>query len=331
MASVHRLSRGHAGPLDSGRAGGVHGHRVAPRVRHWQPRVGGRVVLALCSVAAGDREQRRLEADTSLAFVERLTTAELRRAALFLDSPSPGCSDHGVSFVVAGDDGTTDTVTYVWNPATRVLWRKASGSHLVSGVTAFTVGYLDAVGGHRHPRAAPFLTRSWPAYTACATCGHPFAGGRSGRGLVGRHAQSRPVSRSTLRGRRGKPRPSSGERAYVMLAALVIVALAFVVVGTCLALVSSAARVRAADETSARALALAETGLADARERVRWGMGRPQRDRRRRTARHRRRSPEGAYTIVVERVAEPLPAGPTQAAGGASMPSSASSPSALAP
>lgn len=99
------------------------------------------------SAAAGAREQRRLEDETSLAFVERLTTAELRRAALFLASPSPGCSDHSVSFVVVGDDGTTDTVTYVWNPDTRVLWRKAPGSHLVSGVTAFTVSYFDAVGG----------------------------------------------------------------------------------------------------------------------------------------------------------------------------------------
>ena len=103
------------------------------------------------SAAAGGREQRRLEAETSLAFVERLTAAELRRAALFLASPAPGCSDHSVSFVVVGDDGTTDTVTYVWNPATRVLWRKASGSHLVSGVTSFTVSYLDAAGAELAP------------------------------------------------------------------------------------------------------------------------------------------------------------------------------------
>ena len=98
------------------------------------------------SAAAGGREQRRLEAETSLAFVERLTAAELRRAALFLASPAPGCSEHSVSFVVVDDDGSADTVTYVWNPATLVLWRKASGSHLVGDVTSFTVSYLDAAG-----------------------------------------------------------------------------------------------------------------------------------------------------------------------------------------
>jgi Tfp pilus assembly protein PilW len=103
------------------------------------------------SAAAGGREQRRLEAETSLAFVERLTAAELRRAALFLASPAPGCSDHSVAFVLVGDDGATDTVDYVWNSATRVLWRKASGSHLVSGVTSFTVSYFDAAGAELAP------------------------------------------------------------------------------------------------------------------------------------------------------------------------------------
>jgi hypothetical protein len=29
------------------------------------------------------------------------------------------------------------------NPATRVLWRKAAGSHLVSDVTSFGIDYLD--------------------------------------------------------------------------------------------------------------------------------------------------------------------------------------------
>jgi len=98
------------------------------------------------SAAAGGREQNRLEAETSLAFVERLTASELRRASRFLATPAPGCSDHGVSFTVAADDGTTETISYVWNPATRVLWRKAPGSHLVSGVMAFTIGYLDGAG-----------------------------------------------------------------------------------------------------------------------------------------------------------------------------------------
>jgi len=108
------------------------------------------------TAAAGGREQRRLEAETSLAFVERLTSAELRRAARFLASPAPGCSERSVSFVVLDDDGTADTVTYVWNPATRVLWRKAPGSHLVSDVASFAIGYLDGDGAVVTPAGGSF-------------------------------------------------------------------------------------------------------------------------------------------------------------------------------
>jgi Tfp pilus assembly protein PilW len=98
------------------------------------------------SAAAGGREQRRLETETSLAFVERLTAAELRRASLFLASPTPGCSAQSVLFVVADDEGATETISYVWSPSTRVLWRKATGSHLVSGVLDFTITYFDGTG-----------------------------------------------------------------------------------------------------------------------------------------------------------------------------------------
>jgi hypothetical protein len=98
------------------------------------------------SAAAGGREERRLEAETSLAFVTRLTTAELRRASALLSAPAPGCSVRSVAFVVRHADGTSETIVYAWNPATRVLWRKASGSHLASGVTAFAIDYFDGVG-----------------------------------------------------------------------------------------------------------------------------------------------------------------------------------------
>ena len=111
--------------------------------------------------------------------------------------------------------------------------------------------------------------------------------------------------------------PAVHERGYAMLAALVVVALAFLVVGTCLALVSSATRVRAADETSATTLALAERGLADARERIRWGWAGRQ------AAGVAEMSPHvaadgGTYTITLERLAElpaPVPSSSPTAAG----------------
>jgi hypothetical protein len=100
--------------------------------------------FTLASAAGG--EERRLEAETSLAFVTRLTASELRRASALLSSPAPGCSAASVEFLVPHADGTTETIVYVWNPATRVLWRKASGSHLASGVAAFSIDYIDAKG-----------------------------------------------------------------------------------------------------------------------------------------------------------------------------------------
>ena len=106
------------------------------------------------TVAAGGREEHRLEVETSLAFVTRLTAAELRRASLFLAAPAPGCSAHSVRFVVTDSDGSTETVAYVWNPATGVLWRKSAASHLADDVTAFSVDYFDATGAALVPAAS---------------------------------------------------------------------------------------------------------------------------------------------------------------------------------
>lgn len=113
--------------------------------------LGGLVLAAswswlFTSVAAGREDGRRLEAATSLAYVERLTTAELRRACVLLAAPAPGCSQHSLVFEVVRSDLTTETVSYVWNPGTQVLWRKAAGSHLASGVAGFAVRYFDAAG-----------------------------------------------------------------------------------------------------------------------------------------------------------------------------------------
>ncbi len=106
------------------------------------------------TTAASGREERRLEADTSLAFVTRLTADELRRASAFVATPAPGCSARSVAFVVPRADGTGETIVYAWNSATRVLWRKTSGSHLASGVTAFAVDYFAATGDALEPAGA---------------------------------------------------------------------------------------------------------------------------------------------------------------------------------
>jgi hypothetical protein len=95
------------------------------------------------SSSAASRQARRLEAQTSLAFVRRISSSELRRAVVLLSAPSPGCTSSTIVFASAKSDGSTETVSYVWNPTTAVLWRKVAGSHLAGGVKAFTVEYLD--------------------------------------------------------------------------------------------------------------------------------------------------------------------------------------------
>jgi hypothetical protein len=105
------------------------------------------------SISAGAHEAGRLEAETSLAFVQRITSAELRRAVVFLASSPPGCSGQSVVFATAGSDGSKETISYVWNPSTRVLWRKAAGSHLASEVRAFQVEYFDGAGARVTPAA----------------------------------------------------------------------------------------------------------------------------------------------------------------------------------
>lgn len=102
-----------------------------------------------CSTQAG-----RVEARSSLAFVRRLTAAELRSAAAFVRTPLHVCGLHSVCFVVPADDhGTYELITYVWDQSRHVLWRKSSGSHLAEGVTSFAVGYYDAGGDRLEPAA----------------------------------------------------------------------------------------------------------------------------------------------------------------------------------
>ena len=85
------------------------------------------------------------DARSSLSFVERLTTAELRSAICLVQAPDVACTSRSVGFVVPSDDGLTmDVVTYVWDPGREVLWRKASGSHLAEGVAGFAIAYYAA-------------------------------------------------------------------------------------------------------------------------------------------------------------------------------------------
>ena len=89
----------------------------------------------------------RLEALSSIGFVRRLTTRELSAATGLLDTPSCSCTNSSLGFVVPTPDARgRQVVTYGWNAGRGVVWRKASGSHLVEGATRFEVGYADQAG-----------------------------------------------------------------------------------------------------------------------------------------------------------------------------------------
>ena len=86
----------------------------------------------------------RLDATSSLAYARRLTSAELGECLGLTSAPSCGCSVTTIAFAVPAGDGGAELVTYVYDPARRVLWRKSASAHLAEGVEAFSVTYRDA-------------------------------------------------------------------------------------------------------------------------------------------------------------------------------------------
>jgi hypothetical protein len=86
-----------------------------------------------------------LDVNSTIAFVERLTTSELRSAVCLVQAPQVACTQTGIGFVVPSDDGlTVDLVTYLWDRDRGVVWRKAPGSHLAEDVAAFSIAYYAA-------------------------------------------------------------------------------------------------------------------------------------------------------------------------------------------
>lgn len=95
-----------------------------------------------CAVAG-----ERADAASSLAFARRLTSAELGECQGLVSSQGARCSVSGIAFAVPSGAGAgAELVTYVYDPGRRVLWRKASSSHLAEGVEEFSITYFDAQG-----------------------------------------------------------------------------------------------------------------------------------------------------------------------------------------
>ena len=96
----------------------------------------------------------RVDAASSLAYARRLTSAELGECVGLVAASPVSCSTTGLAFVVpSADTAGTELVTYQWDAARRVLWRKAPSSHVAEDVAGFSLSYFDAQ-GHALPIAS---------------------------------------------------------------------------------------------------------------------------------------------------------------------------------
>jgi prepilin-type N-terminal cleavage/methylation domain-containing protein len=146
--------------------------RATARLRSRGPRAGFSLVELLVATAAAAvvltggwawcwslnrscaSASERLDAGSSLAFARRLSTSELGQCVGLVAAPSVRCSATSIAFLIpSGDGATTELVTYVWDAGRRVLWRKASGSHLAEGVDNLAIAYFDD-GGRELPVAS---------------------------------------------------------------------------------------------------------------------------------------------------------------------------------
>jgi hypothetical protein len=96
-------------------------------------------VSSSCAVGA-----ERIDAASSLAFARRLSANELRGSEGLVATSGAGCTTTAISFIVPAASGTApELITYVWDAARRVVWRKAPGSHVAEGVDSFSISYFD--------------------------------------------------------------------------------------------------------------------------------------------------------------------------------------------
>lgn len=90
---------------------------------------------------------QRAEAESSLAFVGRLFSSEVRRAVGLAEGTGLGCGESSVSLLLR--DAVTDrteVVTYRYDSARGVLWRKSPSSYVAERVRACAFSYFGVDG-----------------------------------------------------------------------------------------------------------------------------------------------------------------------------------------
>ena len=107
----------------------------------------------------------RAQAATGAAFAVRTVADELGLATSLLRPPAGMSADRALCMEHRHDGAAAaETVLVAWDPARRVLWRKAPGMYLADHVERFGVDYFGADGRRLGP--ADFAAAAWPQTVA---------------------------------------------------------------------------------------------------------------------------------------------------------------------
>ena len=122
----------------------------------------------------------RAQAATTAAFALRSVADELRLASTLSCPPIGMSPDRALCMEHRHDGEAAESVLVAWDPARRVLWRKAPGSYLADHVEGFAVAYFRADGGRLGP--ADLAVAGWPRTVArIAVTVDVTVGGRTAR------------------------------------------------------------------------------------------------------------------------------------------------------
>lgn len=93
----------------------------------------------LCATSRGG--DAAMDAVSRVAAARRLLDRDVGVARL-APAVAPGCSSECLTLAITHLGEEPEIVTYRWDAARRVLWRKAPGSHVADGAAAFRLTYM---------------------------------------------------------------------------------------------------------------------------------------------------------------------------------------------
>lgn len=110
------------------------------------------------------RVDGRTQAETAAAFAARSLVADVELATALLRPPGGRSPAECICLLHRHPGEAPETMLVVWDPARRVLWRKASGSYLADHVESFSLEYFGADG--RALERADLDDPKWPGLVA---------------------------------------------------------------------------------------------------------------------------------------------------------------------